>query len=131
MNERELTRMAQGLGRAAADGLDVERTAAAVTARLRAERVRHRPRPVARWLALAAGFAVLLAGTAVTLGDHGAVPRVQPVALAPGLDDLSPAELGELLDSLQWQAPVSLDVGTTLGELDGTQLEELLALMEG
>ena len=135
MDETELERIASGLGRRAADRLDVEAVARGVLDRLReageADRVvASRPRPLLRWLATAAAVALIVAGSVVTFratppsGDQAARPAVD-------LYELSSDELAEVLDSLSWNAPVSARFAAGLDDLDAEQLEQLLALMEG
>jgi hypothetical protein len=132
MDDRELERIAERLGSRAAAELNVERVADRVVARLRSEPAVKRSVPVARWLALAAGFVVLIAGSVLVM--HRRAPEqtaAQAVAVAPALDELSEPELAEVLDSLSWQAPASAQLATTLDDLDAAQLKELLTLMEG
>ena len=135
MDDTELERIASGLGRRAADRLDVEAVARGVMDRLREAReadrvVASRPRPLLRWLATAAAVALVVAGSVVTFratppsGDQAARPAVE-------LYELSSDELAEVLDSLSWNAPVSARFAAGLDDLDAEQLEELLALMEG
>jgi len=132
MEDRELERIAARLGGRAAAELNVERVASRVVARLRSEPVVRRSVPVARWLALAAGLVVLIAGSVLVVGPRRSTPTPgQAVAVAPALDELSEPELSEVLDSLSWQAPASAQLAATLDDLDATQLEELLTLMEG
>jgi len=132
MDDRQLDRIAARLGTRAAAELNVERVAERVVARLRAEPPVARSIPVARWLALAAGIVVLIAGSVFTIRNQGHEPvPSEPVALVPALDELSEPELSEVLDSLSWQAPASSRLAATLDDLDTAQLEELLALMEG
>jgi hypothetical protein len=133
MDERELERIAAGLGREAA-GLDVEAVARGVVARLRAAEAAApevaQPRPLVRWLAGAAAAALVVAGSLVTF--RAAPPASSPaVAVATDLYDLSSAELTEVLDSLSWSAPASARVAVGLDDLDAEQLATLLALMEG
>jgi hypothetical protein len=91
MNEHEIERIARRLGARASEGLDVDALAHRVTARLRVARDREPAQRVSRWLAIAAGLAILVAGSLVTfrtgqpaMGDGGIATVV-----APTLDDLS------------------------------------------
>jgi hypothetical protein len=135
MDEKEIERVAPGLGRRAGERLDVEAVARGVVERLReaatADRVvASRPRPLLRWLATAAAIALVAAGSVVTFraqppsGDRAGQP-------AADLYDLSSDELAEVLDSLSWNAPVSTRFASGLEDLDAEQLQALLALMEG
>jgi hypothetical protein len=132
MDDSQLERIAARLGSRAAGALNVERVADRVIARLRSEPAPTRSVPLRRWLAIAAGLVILLGGS-VLLTRHPRVdaPEVQAVAVTPTLDVLSDAELTEVLDSLSWEAPASAQLAMTLDDLDATQLQELLALMEG
>jgi hypothetical protein len=132
MDDRELERIAERLGSRAAAALNVDLVAQRVVARLRAEPPARRSISPARWLALAAGIVMLIAGSVFTIRNATHVPLPPlPVAVAPALDQLSEPELTEVLDSLTWEAPASAQLVTTLDDLDATQLRELLALMEG
>jgi hypothetical protein len=132
--EVELERLAQRLGVRAAERLDVERTAAAVVARLCTERARQRPwwsQPA--WLR-AAAVIVLMAGV-------GLVVRVRfMTAPAPvgqyvreDLQDLSADQLREVLGSLDETLndvtiqPPSDD----FSDLTTEQLQALLQSLEG
>ncbi len=46
------------------------------------------------------------------------------------LEELTAADLGEVLDSLTYEAPVSEFVAASLDDLDESQLRELLATLE-
>jgi hypothetical protein len=132
MDDGQLERIAARLGSRAAAELNVERVADRVVTRLRSEPAAPRSVPVARWLAMAAGLVVLIAGSVfVTRHRTDEAAQAQAVAVAPVLDELSEPELAEVLDSLSWQAPASAQLATTLDDLDATQLAELLTLMEG
>jgi hypothetical protein len=130
MDERDIERVASRLGARAAQAVDVDRVSAAVLRRLRAAGGARRPRPVSRWLALAAGVAIVAGTTYYTF----AVGDVQGPALSgtavPQLAGLNSAELGEILDSLTVE-PVSLSGQVSLDDLNAEQLAELLRLMEG
>ena len=135
MDEHQLERLATTLGARAADRLDVERVAAGVVARLRADRA-EATRPKRVWwrapmvLRLAAALAVLVtAGVLVPRAlDNGAEP---PVGISPILGDLSADELTEVFDSLSIEAPVHEGVAIGFESLNEAQLNELLRLMEG
>jgi hypothetical protein len=134
MDERELERIAGGLGRAAGERLDLAAVERGVLARLReadqTDRLAgSRPRPLLRWLAAAAAVALIAGGSFVTFRT----PRPDQAGSrsAASLYDLSSDELAEVLDSLSWASPVSTRATGGLDDLDAEQLRELLALMEG
>jgi hypothetical protein len=84
------------------------------------------------WLALAAGLVVLIGGgVLVTRLRPHEMATTQAAVVAPALDELSDAELSEVLDSLSWQAPASAQLAGTLDDLDATELATLLTLLEG
>ncbi len=133
MDERQLERLAKRLGERAEAKLDVELTARAVLKRLREEPVRvvwWRRAPVLQGLAVAA-VVVLTAGILVTshVLDGGRTPAelFAPVEL----QELSLEELEEVYDSLALEAPVYEMVAVGLHDLNESELEELLRLMEG
>lgn len=122
------------MGARAADRLDVERLAATVVARLRADGGRAHSSKRVRWsapplLRLAAALAVLVAGGVLVRGawERGS----ESPMIAPMLRDLSTDELAEVFDSLSVEAPVHDGVAIGLENLNEAQLRELLRLMEG
>jgi hypothetical protein len=133
VTDRDLERLAPRLGEDAGSRLDVDRVARQVTTRLRTAGNVPASWPIGRWLALAAGIALMAGAALVTFGSDGTPPgaSVTAVALMPGLHDLSPAELDQVLDSLSLGAPTRLDGRSTLDDLDSEQLQTLLTLMEG
>jgi len=132
VSERDLERLAPRLGEEAGARIDVERVAAGVTARLRAAGGVASVRPMGRWLAMAAGLALMVSAGWFTFGQDGTPPMAGsgPV-LTPGLHDLSATELRQVLDSLGPPAPSGLEGRVTLDDLDAEQLETLLTIMEG
>ncbi len=137
MEDHEIERMAREIGAWAADRLDVERVAAGVVARLRADRVAAEQPQRAWWAApivlrLAAAVAVLIGGGVLVRGvlEHHA-PRPAAAVSAPMLRDLSADELIEVFDSLAIEAPVHEGLAVGLENLNEAQLQELLRLMEG
>jgi hypothetical protein len=131
ISDRSLERLAGELGSEAGAGLDVEHVVDGVTARLRAAGGPAPVRAVARWLAIAAGIALIVGAGWLTVGGAGRPPLLGPgPGLVPGLSDLSVSELHQVLDSLRPPAPRGLG-GATLDDLDAEQLETLLATMEG
>lgn len=132
VSERDLEQLAPRLGEDAAAQVDVDRLAADVTARLRAAGGAAAVRPVGRWLAVAAGLALMVSAGWFTFGQEGTPPGAGggPV-LTPGLHDLSAAELRQVLDSLGPPSASGLEGRVTLDDLDAEQLETLLTMMEG
>ena len=137
MEDREIERAVKDLGGHAAERLDVERVAAGVVARLRADRAlgqAHRPAwwPTPMLLRLAAALVMLVGGGVLVRGAlrH---PTPQPTATAtvPVLRDLTDDELIEVFDSLGVEAPVHDGLAAGLENLNEAQLKELLSLMEG
>jgi hypothetical protein len=129
VSEQDLERLAPRLGEEAAAQVDVDRLADGVTARLRAAGGAA-VRPMGRWLAMAAGIALMVSAGWFTFGQDGTPPGGGPV-LTPGLHDLSAAELRQVLDSLGPPNPSGLEGRVTLDDLDAEQLETLLTMMEG
>lgn len=131
--DERLERLAGELGREAGDRVDPERVAARVLARLRSEPV-WRPwwRRVGLAPALAAG-AVLAVAVGLGVGDRegriGSEWGEAPLPIA--FTELAAAELTEVLDSLDYEAPVSELVPAGLYELSVRELEALLEAMEG
>lgn len=131
MNEHELERLAQQLGTAAAERLDVEATARTVIARLRqpAEEKKRVTWIRPEWLRVAAALAILL-GAGVVLQNIG--ERVMPSHFVlEDLSDLSSAELTVILSDLDH----TLDTDSTEAPLDlerltPTQLQALLRSLE-
>jgi hypothetical protein len=88
-------------------------------------------RAVGRWLAVAAGVALIAGAGWFTLSNDRTPPALGPgQALIPGLSDLSATELHQVLDSLGPPGPAGLG-RATLDDLDAEQLATLLTLMEG
>src|SRR3989442_10344080 len=110
LHDEQLRLVAQPLGAAAADRLDVEQTTAAVLARLRTGRTPARPVPLLKtrraWLAAAAVVALVI-GT-VVLARHALTSHVPVVVdtmsvptTSPGdLANLTPAQLRDVLAAL-------------------------------
>jgi hypothetical protein len=135
LDERELQRIAGRLGQGAAEGLDVGSVTRGVLGRL-ADANREdveaeaRRRPWTRRLAAAAAVVLIAAGALVTWQVEQPASGVDVQVATVGLYDLSSDELTEVLDSLRWHAPASVQVAG-LDDLDAEQLDALLALMEG
>ncbi|MDH3289997.1 MAG: hypothetical protein OEO20_12900 [Gemmatimonadota bacterium] len=133
MDEREqmLEQLAPRLGAEAADRIDAEHVAAAVTARLRARPVRRQWWQRARLVQLAAAAAVVLAvGFGIRELARPSDGR-QAGAVPVEIQELAVAELSEVLDSLRMDAPVSDLVPVGLDDLDENELTQLLKSMEG
>ena len=139
MNEdARLEETARRLGATAAERVDVERTAAAVVARLRAE-----PRSESRWtwrqpswFRIAAALAVLVGGGLIggRLFVHsGAGGHEVAHLVSDDLGDLSADQLRDVLSTLD----ETLDLGRTiqpeadLENLDAQQLRAVLRALEG
>ena len=136
LQDGELRDIAQRLGAAAAERLDVEATAHAVLERLgEAPRV---VRPVWRrpaWLSVAAALLLLL-GTRIALRIvHPNTQAVPGSVVAPaGMDvnDLSPGQLREVLRTID--QPVDDGIGPAdagLEDLSTPELRRLLRALEG
>lgn len=133
MDDGRLEQLAKGLGRKAAEGLDVEATARAVLHRIRTEPVRvvwWRRAPVLQALA-AAAVVVITAGILVTGLLQREAPGSVGLPAATELADLSVDELEEVFDSLAVEAPVYELADAGLYDLTESELEELLQLLEG
>ncbi len=133
MEDKELERIASGLGAGAEEVIDVERVAQRVIDRLRREPAE--AAPIRRWrrapmVRAAAAIGVLLAATLLTrrVISPDEASTDSPVPLA--LEELSDDDLTEVLDSLTYEGPVHPFVGAGLHDLDETQLRDLLAAME-
>jgi hypothetical protein len=133
MNEKDLERIAGGLGRAAGERIDVERTARAVISRLR---TRETPRMAAWWAT--PGLLKIAAAVTLTIGaglfgyqsmNRSVTPASDSVAFGE-LQALSSDELEEVFDSLAVEAPAH-QVAVGLHDLDDEQLTQLLQRMEG
>jgi hypothetical protein len=131
MDDRRIEGAALRLGARAGDAVDVERLSDAVLARLKQAGDVGRPRPVTRWMAMAAGLAIVAGAAYYTfgVGDTHAPPLSG--SAPPQLAGLNTAELSEILDSLTVEPPATLSGQATLEDLNAEQLAELLQLMEG
>lgn len=136
MNQHELERLAKQLGRAG-DRVDPEATARAVLGRLESEPER---RPWARvpvWMRrplvqLAAAAVLVLATVFGVQQLRGpATPADSEIPLVVSLGELAAAELTEVLDSLDYEAPVYELVPVALGDLNEDELTALLESLEG
>lgn len=131
MNDDNLERLAKQLGDRPAAAIDPQKTAWAVLARLRSSPQR---RPWWRRVGLvpvaAAATLMLASGLAIRQWvSNGGSGMTMPVPVE--LQDLAHEELAEVLDSLEWEIPVSELVPLTLADLSESELQELLQSMEG
>jgi hypothetical protein len=132
MNESDIERVAARLGQRAAARLDVERTASAVVARLRAEKRVSVWRRSITLLQMAAAVSLLVGGGVAgyrLLQQPRAAGAMAPVVAS--LQTLSSTEMEEVLDSLATESPAYENVAVGLHDLSNEQLTELLHQMEG
>ncbi len=135
LHDAKLQELAQRLGAAAAERIDVERTAQAVLTRLRQEQ--HAPRVwgglPAGWLRIAAAL-VLLAGAGLVARSVFRRPPAGDVAQieTPDVGDLSADQLRDLLNSVSQPAAVEPESAQDVGleDLSPEQLRALLASLE-
>lgn len=128
MNEHEIERLAQRLGKRAAERLDIEATARAVVERLREQPARRIGWTPPEWLRVAAVVALLL-GVGVAL--ERVITPGSPVPASYGLEDLqelTTAELEQVLATLDRTLSVD-DAEVPDGNLDGLTPEQLQALL--
>jgi hypothetical protein len=134
VEERDLERLAAQLGRDAHDHIDADRIATRVVARLHEQDRRGRPswRRMS-WIALAAAVAGLLIGITVFSREENPVVTAErvdyPVPLV--LEELSTAQLSDVLDSLTFEAPVHEIQAVGFEDLNEPELRELLQMLEG
>jgi len=134
LHDARLHEIAQRLGSAAAERLDVEATAAAVLRRLR-------ERPQTRmlwwmqpaWLRAAAAVLVIAGGVALVRSLGPTLPPHPSHYVAEDLNGLSAAELRDVLSgldqTLNQTAPLPSEPG--LNELGPEQLKAVLRSLEG
>lgn len=135
MDEQKLIELARRAGEDAERGLDTNRVAASVLARL-GQPAEERPTVPARriWVRVVSVAAVLMLLIGSSLFLRGGVEPTVPVPAQVGpiaLDDLTNDELSVVLDSLAFDAPVSQVHADGLDDLSEAELRELLVLMEG
>lgn len=136
LQDAALRRLAQELGKQAADRLDVERTTSAVLQRLRAEtKQEHTARhwwSLPGWLRVAAAV-VLVAGAGLVLRILIG-PGHPAHYVADDLRDLSTDQLREVLGSLDQTLAEPTPIEPSEDDLNGLtteQLERLLQSLEG
>lgn len=132
IDENQIEKLAPQLGANRAARVDPEGTALAVVARLRTRRGRERRWWVEFRVLRAAAAVILIVGSGLVLTEArksstGTIPFAVPVAL----QQLGNSELNEVLDSLASEAPISEYLSGDLDELSESELQELLAIMEG
>lgn len=131
MNDANLERLAKQMGARPAAAIDPQKTAWAVLTRLRSS-PQQRPwwRRVGLVPVAAAATLMLASGLAIRQWvSNGGSGMTLPVPVE--LQDLAHEELAEVLDSLEWEVPVSELVPLTLADLSESELQELLQAMEG
>ncbi len=129
LHDAQLQELAHRLGTAAADRLDVERTAGAVVERLRSvPRSTHWTWVHPAWLRIAAAAILAIGGGLVTRAVvwHGAPGSAVVVPVGEDLTDLTAEQLREALTVLD--QPVSEEGAGDLG-LEGLTADELRALL--
>ena len=138
MEDQELERLAKGLGARAERQLDVDGVAERVVQRLRSDGPQsgHGPvrrlgkRTVRRAIQIAAVFIVVVTG-GLMMRNSRMTRNVAPEFAVPlALDDLTEEDLTDVLDSLEFDAPVQHVGRGGIDDLSETELEELLAMME-
>jgi hypothetical protein len=138
-SDAALRAVAERLGRAAAERVDVERTAERVVARLREDA--RRARRLRRWVQstgwrIAAALVIVAGAGLVARGLRRPVPSVRaPAESTTGeLSELSAAQLRELLGAVDHPAAdqdVVLAQEVGLEDLSEAQLRALVASLEG
>lgn len=140
LHDERLQQLARHLGSDAADRLDVDRLAAGVVARLRAERVCGGRQAVwwkqPGWSRAAAILVVVIGGALVmrrTIGLQTPAPPIQ-LAAAPvsgDLADLNPGQMQDVLAALDEPVEITPGLGDAgLEDLSAPQLQSLLQTME-
>jgi len=130
----ELERLARRLGARAGERLDVERTVAAVVARLRTERARQRPWWIQPGWLRAAAVVVLVVGAGLVVRQRLLTHRTPADHyVSEELQDLSTDQLREVLGSLDRTLnEASIEpAGDDLNDLTTEQLRVLLQSLEG
>jgi hypothetical protein len=137
MDERQLEQLAGQIGRERAAGVDPEATAQAVLRRLRTEPATE-PwwRRAGQWprrhvVQVAAAAALVLATTVGVLQLAAPGGDRDPYAGPVELRELDDTELAEVLDSLEFEAPVYEMVEASLYDLSESELSALLEELEG
>ena len=137
--DAKIEHLAERLGRAAAEQLDVQATAQRVIERLRETPRRRAIRIQPRWLRVAAAVVVLVGGGVVVgrmmSGNRSGVGGHAAHLVADDLNDLSADELRDVLASfdeiINSRSAATPDSGSDLHQLDAQQLREVLRSLEG
>lgn len=138
-DDARIEQLAKRLGTAAAERLDVRRTAQKVVERLREAPAQRTTWVQPAWLRIAAAVVLLVGGAFVVsrvvpesgrgVGSHGAH------YVADDLNDLSAAELRDVLtsfdDIITTDSVAPSDSSSDLHQLDAQQLREVLRSLEG
>jgi hypothetical protein len=132
--DAELERLAGRLGLKAAERLDVDRTAAAVLQRLRADRAARRPWYIRPGWLRAAALVVVMVGAGLVVRSRWVPSRTDSGHYVRGeLQDLSTDQLREVLGSLdQTLNDATIQpADDDYGDLTTEQLHALLQSLEG
>ena len=132
IDERRIEELAPQLGANRAARVDPEATAVAVVTRLRKRGDRERRWWVEFRALRAAAAVILIVGSGLVLTEaRKPSMAARPFGIPVVLQELGNSELAEVLDSLDYEAPISEYVSGNLDELSESELQELLAVMEG
>jgi hypothetical protein len=130
-DHRDVEALAPHLGAEAANGIDPQKTAWAVLARLRREPQRRPWWQRAKLVPLAAAATVLLASGIAIEAWRSAGGSGMPFPLPAEIEELASSELTAVLDSLELEVPMSEIMPATLADLSEAELAQLLESMEG
>lgn len=132
MDERRIEQLARQLGDDRGSRVDPDAIAEAVMARLRNHTNRERRWTVEFKVLRAAAAIILVVGSGLVLNEVRQQPSDPPSFGVPvALEGLGTSELEQVLDSLDYEAPTSEFVASGLNDLSESELQELLATMEG
>ena len=132
MDERRIEELAPQLGAERGREVDPDAMADAVVARLRNHTDREHRWTVEFKVLRAAAAIIFVIGSALVLNEARQQPSDAPSFGMPVvLDGLGTGQLEEVLDSLDYEVPVSEFVSGELNDLSESELQELLAIMEG
>lgn len=131
--EWQLVRAARSLGRPESAEIDAAQAAGIVLHRLVSEPAEpaRRWKRRAGWMLAAGAAAVLALAVRLPDGEPAPAPPLVAVTVLHELDDLTPAELEAVLETIPPSAEEALHVETApLGELSVSDLERMLRAME-
>lgn len=132
MDERRIEQLARHLGDDRGNGVDPDAMAEAVVARLRNHANRERRWAIEFKVLRAAAAIILIVGSGLVLNEARQQPSGPSSFGVPvALEGLGTNELEQVLDSLDYEAPTSEFVASGLNDLSESELQELLATMEG